>query len=182
MKYALDSVFFFQGEIVPFFFGFGISKCMGMYPFILREDLDLMGSERTVDPRFGFIVFFWGRWRKQIVMIALSLHLFCLPPSSFSQICWVNHPGGQTVSFETFYGDNNLWRSTYFCPGVCSETWVAGGQLILVFRPGWIAYIGGNPPSMSGQKIRMYLEALQRKVHALWMICYIQFVTFQQRQ
>lgn len=54
MKYALDSVFFFQGEIVSFFGGFGISECMGRYPFILRED---DGSEGKIDPRFGFTVF-----------------------------------------------------------------------------------------------------------------------------
>ena len=79
MKYALDSVCFFQGEIVSFFEGFGISDCMGMYSFILRED---DGSEGKIDPRFGFTVFL-GRWRQQIVMIFSYVfwHLFCLPPS-----------------------------------------------------------------------------------------------------
>ena len=159
MKYALDSVFY-SGRNCVILLGFGISECMGMYPFILREDLDLMGSERKIDPRFGFTVFFWARWRKEIVMITLSLdvfwHLFCLPPSSFSQICWIKHPGGQTVSLETFYGDNNLLRSALHLPRSMLRN-MSGRRAAdpSYFALGGLLIYRGNPPRMSGQRIRI---------------------------
>ena len=100
MKYALDS-FFFQGEILSFFGGLGISECMGMYPFILRED---DGSEGKIDPRFGFTVFS-GRWTTNCDDFLLCFLAFVLPPSILIFSDLLGEPSGWTNSFFR----NVLW-------------------------------------------------------------------------
>ena len=96
---------------------------------------------------------------------------FVLPPSIlvFPDLFGLSIRVDKQFLYNHFMVTTICWEAPYFCLGVCSETWVAGRQLILTFHPGWIAYIEEILPTCQ-DKAYACSHALQTKVHALWMI------------